>query len=150
MSLKLKKKVRQITSVIELTYFGDPVAQGRPRFSRFGGAYDPPKSKAFKECLAKDIGGQYHGELIDKPFRLELDIYRRNNKKTSKKEIDRREKKLSRPIVKPDTDNYAKGTIDGLTGVLWTDDNKMVELEAKKYYSVTPRIEIRVEEVDYE
>lgn len=47
-----------------------------------------------------------------------------------------------RPVVKPDTDNYIKSTLDGLNGILWEDDNQIVDLVAHKYYSDNPRVEI--------
>ena len=53
----------------------------------------------------------------------------------------------SRPTVKPDTDNYIKSTLDGLNGLLWADDNQIVDLVASKFYSDRPRVEIEVEEL---
>lgn len=52
-----------------------------------------------------------------------------------------------RPVVKPDTDNYIKSTLDGLNGLLWEDDNQIVDLMAHKYYSDKPRVEIEVKKV---
>nr|WP_320443163.1 RusA family crossover junction endodeoxyribonuclease [Limosilactobacillus oris] len=49
--------------------------------------------------------------------------------------------------MKPDTDNYIKSTLDGLNGLLWDDDNQIVDLVASKFYSDNPRVEIEVEEV---
>ena len=39
-------------------------------------------------------------------------------------------------------DPYIKSTLDALTGVLWADDNAIIKIEAEKYYSDQPRVEI--------
>lgn len=49
------------------------------------------------------------------------------------------------PIVKPDFDNLAKAYSDMIQGTLIYDDVLIVEGTSKKYYSVKPRIEIRLE-----
>ena len=43
-------------------------------------------------------------------------------------------------------DNYIKSLLDALNGLVWDDDAKIVHLEADKFYSEQPRIEIEVHE----
>ncbi|TWW13622.1 phage protein [Dellaglioa algida] len=134
--------------MIELIILGDPVAQQRPKFnSHTKRAYDPKESKAYKRMVAGKASLMYHDELINYPMRVEIDVYRSNQKGTSKKQIDLRERKLVLPTKKPDATNYAKGIEDALTEVVWKDDNLIVESETRKYYSVTPRIEVRIYEI---
>ena len=64
-----------------------------------------------------------------------------------KKERSLRLSGSHRPVVKPDTDNYIKSTLDGLNGLLWEDDNQIVDLIAHKYYSDNPRVEVEVNKV---
>ncbi|WPC19468.1 RusA family crossover junction endodeoxyribonuclease [Pediococcus inopinatus] len=131
--------------MISLTIYGEPVGQGRPRFNRNGHAYDPKKSRDYKEFVAYTAAGQYHGKLLsEKPIEVYLAIYRSNQKSTSKIERDRRASGVSVPLVKPDVDNYAKGILDALTGVIWEDDNIIVHLEVRKFYSDLPRVEVIV------
>ena len=49
---------------------------------------------------------------------------------------------------KPDLDNLEKAVYDSISkaGVVWTDDNIIVEHTTRKLYSPRPRIEIEVEE----
>jgi Holliday junction resolvase RusA-like endonuclease len=42
----------------------------------------------------------------------------------------------ARPIVMPDTDKLARGTLDALTGVVWKDDALIVGLTLNKRYAV--------------
>lgn len=52
------------------------------------------------------------------------------------------------PTVKPDIDNVVKGIFDSLNKIAWEDDNRVVALITRKYYSTQPRIVIKVWEVD--
>ncbi|PWG00973.1 RusA family crossover junction endodeoxyribonuclease [Levilactobacillus bambusae] len=131
--------------MISLTIYGEPVAAGRPRFTRTGHAYDPGKSRKFKEVVAIEATKQFNGELLaDKPIEVYIAAYRSNQKNTSKIERARREDKLHVPLQKPDTDNYVKSILDALTGVIWADDNIICHIDAYKFYSELPRIEVLV------
>ena len=49
-----------------------------------------------------------------------------------------------RPICKPDFDNIEKKYSDMYTGNIWEDDSLVMHSSVDKYYSVLPRIEIRL------
>ena len=51
------------------------------------------------------------------------------------------------PTTKPDIDNYVKSVLDASNGMLYHDDNQIVELIARKLYAEEPRVEIRIEEL---
>ena len=127
----------------------EPVAQMRPRFTRrpYVHAYDPVKVKRYKEALAWHAQGQWMAAPATGPIKLQLHFFRPVQKSLSKIEHARRLSGAHRPIVKPDLDNYIKSTLDALIGVLWADDNAIIKIEAEKYYSDQPRVEI-VMEVD--
>jgi Holliday junction resolvase RusA-like endonuclease len=48
---------------------------------------------------------------------------------------------------RPDISNLVKFVEDALNGIFWKDDSQIVILHASKYYSKTPRTEIRICEV---
>lgn len=50
-----------------------------------------------------------------------------------------------RPITKPDFDNLVKTYTDMIQGTLLYDDSLIIEGTSKKYYSIKPRIEIKIE-----
>jgi len=127
---------------------GEPVQAGRPRFnSKTRKAHDPEKSREYKAMVKESAALQYHGPLIaDKAIAVDINIYRSIQKSASHKEHSLRAAGEHRPIVKPDTSNYVKLIEDALTGVIWEDDNLIVSLVAKKYYSDDPRIEVTVTE----
>lgn len=124
----------------------EPVQQQRPRATRMGAGirlYDPKKTKDFKNEV-KRIAKSFKATPIDDPCKIIVTFYRSNQKNVSKREIERREIGKSLPSKKPDLDNYLKSFLDALTGVMWTDDNLICEISAKKRYSINPRIELEI------
>lgn len=128
----------------------EPVEQARPRATRYGRSirvYDPPKVSKYKKELYRLAKELYHGDRADGAIEVEISFYRPVQKSLSKKERARRLSGEHRPTVKPDLDNYIKSTLDALNGILWTDDARIVDLHAHKYYSDDPHIEITVTEL---
>ncbi|RDF83286.1 RusA family crossover junction endodeoxyribonuclease [Lacticaseibacillus paracasei] len=133
--------------MIRLTIPGNPVPQGRPRFTRMGHAYDPTKSRNYKQHV-KNVALELNIEPLSGPVRVAMEIYRPLQKSGSKALIRRKKEGKVRPTVKPDVDNYYKSVSDALTGILWEDDNQIVEIHVGKWYSDQPRVEIEAEEID--
>ncbi|MCL4440444.1 MAG: RusA family crossover junction endodeoxyribonuclease [Firmicutes bacterium] len=136
--------------MIAFTVYGEPVAQGRPRASTFGGfvkMYDPKKSRDFKDYVKLAASQYAPAKLIEGPVVLQLSIYRPIPKSFSKKKAALAEDGQLRPTSKPDVDNYVKGIKDALKGVIWKDDSQVVDLVAGKYYGERPRVEIIIREV---
>lgn len=129
---------------------GDPVPQGRPKFTTkpFIRAYDPPKSAAFKKKVARYAKRVQPAELLSGELEVEIHVFKQTLKSFSKKKAELAEAGLLRPITKPDADNYAKGPLDALKGIIWKDDGQVVDLIARKYYSAEPRVEITVRTLD--
>ena len=132
---------------IKIVIPGQPVPQGRPRFSAkpFLHAYDPKpsvdykvKAAALRNMPQKPLSGE---------LEVEVHVYKETLKSFSKaKKIDA-EARILRPITKPDADNYAKGILDALKGIVWEDDGQVVDLIARKYYSMEPRAEVFVRQL---
>ena len=136
---------------MKLVFEIEPVEQARPRATRMGRGirlYDPKKVSVYKKQLAMMCKFQYKQEPLTGPLKVELKFFRHVQSSLSKKERELRLSGTHRPVVKPDTDNYIKSTLDGLNGLLWEDDNQIVDLVAHKYYSDKPRVEIEVTKLD--
>lgn len=132
----------------------EPVEQARPRATRFGKSiriYDPKKVTVFKRQLGR-LTRQAMQERYLEPFDGELTVrfefYRPVQKSISQKERAMRLSGVHRPTVKPDLSNYIKALEDGLNGIIWIDDNRIVQIVAEKKYSDRPRIVIEVNKVD--
>lgn len=133
---------------------GEPVAQGRPKFSTFNGravAYDPKKSRDYKNLLrleATRVMREIGVAPTENPCRVILTVTKTPPKAWSKKKLSLLDEGRVYPIVsKPDLDNYIK-VLDGLNGIVWKDDNQVWAIEARKVYSKTSgmRIDIWEEE----
>jgi Holliday junction resolvase RusA-like endonuclease len=142
--------------MIKLVVLGDPVAQGRPRFSTRGGyvrAYDPKKSADFKDYIRLSAAEQMNGNPpLDGPLSLSVRVYRPlpSAIANSKKKSALAESGIILPTTKPDLDNYVKGIKDALKSICWRDDSQIVAYKEPfgKFYSETPRIEIEVHTLD--
>ena len=138
---------------IELIVYGNPVAQGRPRFSRQGGfvkAYDPIQSKSYKQLIRLELQPLLSDPAfkpIDRACCLFLKVFRTIPNSFSKKKRYAAAEGVIRPITKPDTDNYVKGVLDALNGTVLKDDSVVCEIFAQKFYSERPRIEVFIDDL---
>lgn len=135
------------TDQLFFTFDIEPVPQLRPRVSSRGGyvrVYDPPKVANFKRILRSLAVNQYARPPLIGPLSVSLTFYRPVQSSISKTERERRLSNQSKPVVKPDTDNYIKATLDALNGVLWHDDAQIVKVTAEKRYSDHPKITVSV------
>lgn len=136
---------------MKLVFEIEPVEQARPRATRMGlgiRLYDPKKVSVYKKQLGMMCSFQYKQAPLAGPLKVEMNFFRHVQSSVSKKERKLRLSGSHRPVVKPDTDNYIKSTLDGLNRLLWEDDNQIVDLVAHKYYSDKPRVEIEVTKLD--
>ena len=138
---------------INLNIAGEPVAQGRPRFSTAGGfarAYDPAKSRDYKDYI-KLAAAQKMQNIppLEGALALSVRAYRQIPKSMSKKKAVLAEAGIILPITKPDLDNYVKAVKDALKGVCWRDDSQVVKYIEPygKYYSSRPRIEVDIYQI---
>lgn len=136
---------------IKITVPGQPVPQGRPKFTTIGGharAYDPKKSVDYKRIVAYHAMQHKPKHLLEGELEVEILIYKESLKSFSKRNMELAELGQLRPVTKPDADNYAKGPLDAMKGIIWKDDGQIVDLIARKFYSNKPRIEITVRTLD--
>lgn len=136
--------------MLTFTVVGQPVGKQRPRVTRRGHSYTPIKTVNYETLVKEMFAYSYpRFEPLNDAIRVELDIYlqiTRTDLKSKKKSGLMLENKI-RPTKKPDIDNIIKAILDALNGIAYADDNQIVEVVAKKFYAVNPRVEIRIEAV---
>jgi Holliday junction resolvase RusA-like endonuclease len=129
----------------EFNIFGNPVAQGRPKFFRRGnfvGAYDPGKSKTWKEDIKVQVLSQMKAGpvILEGPLMLQL-VFRMTRPVSLPKKVIHHTKK-------PDIDNLQKAVKDALKGICYKDDSQIIEVTARKVYDSTPGVWIALREIE--
>ena len=135
--------------MISFTVYGEPVAQGRPRFARRGNfvtTYDPAKSRDYKDTVYSVAIQHKPEQPLEGPLNVKIIAFKSIPKSFSKRKTADAESGILLPITKPDADNYAKGVKDAMSGLIWRDDAQVVRMLVEKRYSTVPRMEIEITE----
>ena len=83
-------------------------------------------------------------QLICTPCCIDINAYMKTPSSYNKEDTILAELGLHRPIFKPDFDNIAKKYSDMFNKNVWLDDTLVIDGSVHKYYSVLPRVEIRI------
>lgn len=83
-------------------------------------------------------------QLICTPCNIEINAYVKTPSYYSKQDIFLAELGLIRPLSKPDWDNIEKKYSDMFNRNVWLDDTFVVDGSIHKFYSILPRVEIRL------
>ncbi len=126
---------------------GEPVAQGRPRFSsknKVKRAIDPPASRYYKMLVSHTAQKHKPKEPIEGPLEMYIDVCKPLLKSFSKAKREAAINQEILPIGRPDVDNYAKGIKDALNGIMYKDDSQIVKLTVRKYYAEVPKVVVKI------
>jgi len=128
---------------IELIIPGEPIAKARPRVTKYG-TYNPAKCVNY-ETYIKELFVVKYPDFVPMEIALSLELiaYFTIPKSASKKKQRLMRLHIIKPTKKPDLDNCIK-IIDALESLAYKNDNQFVAITAKKYYSMRPRLEIRI------
>ena len=126
---------------------GKPRGKGRPRFTKTGHAYTDEKTQLYESLVKIRARERMRGKL---PIKEEVSIViiaryaipQRDSKKLRERKID----KEIRPTVKPDIDNVVKAILDGMNGIVYSDDKQVTMLSAIKEYSEEPCVMVNISE----
>lgn len=135
--------------MIKFTIPGNPIAKGRPRFSRQGNfvrAFTPEKTYNYEQ-LVKLAFMQADCEKLSGAVKVKIMAYFPIPKSTSKKQQKLMLEGEVRHMKKPDAENVSKSILDALNKLAYDDDSNIVELHIEKWYSDNPRAEVYIEEV---
>ncbi|MBY0355648.1 MAG: RusA family crossover junction endodeoxyribonuclease [Rickettsiales bacterium] len=135
---------------IRITLAEIPVAKGRGkvgvnRATGRGMIFTPAKTKAYESKL-RDAASDAMAGLppFDEPLAVYVDAFVPVPPSWSQRKQVAALAGVLHPQSRPDLDNYVKAALDALNGVVYRDDNLVIEMTARKQYSSTPRIEIEV------
>ena len=130
---------------IEVTIFVVPTPWGRSGMTVIGGhaaAYKPKKTRNSEDMIAYAIRQQVMASGtfdVGVPLALSATFFLEKPKSNPKK--------MTKPVKRPDLDNYGKLLLDALNKYIWPDDSQIVDLHIKKEFGTPPRIELKIWEV---
>lgn len=137
---------------INFTVYGEPMGKQRPRHTKNGHTYTPQKTADYEQRVQFEYYFKYDAMQFNKDDMLAMEIiaYQGIPKSASKKKQELMRQGAIRPTKKPDWDNIAKIVCDALNETAYPDDRQIVSAELSKYYSHSPRVEIRIKKLKQE
>lgn len=141
-----------MTNIRCFTVPGVPVAKGRPRVTIRGGrprAYTPEKTEKYENLVRLAFREEFpDAEPASGPISMVIRAYFPVPKSYSKKKKQLAVVGLLHKTTTPDLDNIQKAIQDGLNGVAFADDSQIVEYKAMKGFSLVPRADIIITELE--
>jgi Holliday junction resolvase RusA-like endonuclease len=133
----------------EFIIYGEPKGKGRPRFSTVNGYVKTrtPEDTVNYENLVKLMYQKDCREPMyekNEPLVMEIEAHYSIPKSASKKKAAQMSLGEIRPTKKPDIDNLCKIIMDSLNKVAYYDDSQIIWASVGKYYSLTPRVVVRM------
>ena len=138
---------------MNIVIYGEPIPQGRPRFTKTGHTYDPQRSRNYKQLVRFWVTQHLKKVAGWKPFEnalcVDLTFYMGIPSSWSKEKRIKAINGQIRPTSKRvgDLDNLCKSVTDAILGLVYVDDSQIVNLGVSKYYSDTPRCVLKITEI---
>jgi Holliday junction resolvase RusA-like endonuclease len=133
------------TSPVTVVITGEPVAKGRPRITRRGIPYTPAHTRKY-EAHGRLAAQLAMGDRppIEAPVRLELvaELPIPGSWSGRRRALAVTGDLL--PTCRPDVDNYIKAGLDSLNEIVVRDDSQVVEISARKRFSIAPKLVMTV------
>lgn len=130
---------------------GKPMGKQRPKATsrgRYTKVYTPKETISYENLVIAMFRQAYpNAKLLEGEVKGCIRAFYPIPLSTSKKRKQAMLDGSIRPQVKPDLDNIEKIIYDALNGIAYTDDSHITEMTISKHYSVSPRVEITIEEV---
>jgi Holliday junction resolvase RusA-like endonuclease len=134
--------------MIEILIPGDPVGKARPRVTRWG-TFTPQKTVNYETLIRELFIIKYPNfQPLDSALSMTLNVFHSIPKSASRKKFSKMIEGKIRPAKRPDIDNVLKIVGDALKGLAYGDDGQIVKVNAEKFYSETPRLQIQISAIE--
>lgn len=136
--------------IMSLVFHGEPRGKARPRFVRRSGrTYNPKRTVEYEEKLRRAWQSIHYNQCFNSgALSVRIDAYYKIPQHATIADRERMMNGELVPLKKPDIDNVQKIILDALNGIAYRDDAQVATITATKHYSIDPRVEIVVEEID--
>ena len=129
---------------------GRPQPKERPRVTRSGYSFTPPRTKEYEALVieqAKKSGTLPQSPIEETPLKMIIWCYMPIPTSWSRKKQELAIQGKLLPAKRPDIDNLGKIVMDALNGVAYKDDAQIVQLVINKIYSEEPRLDVLIDEM---
>ena len=133
---------------MQFTISGQPIAKGRPKFTKRGFAYTPDKTREYEEWVKWEFTNQIKEQPYENPVEMNIKFYIEIPKSYPKQKQKKLEEETTYRGKKPDLDNLIKAVTDSINGLAYVDDSLIVKIKAEKFYGKTPRTEVEIKQVE--
>ena len=123
----------------------EPVAKGRPRFTRKGFVYTPGKTRSAESEVRRQAEFFKPLTPLAKQAYVRLLFIMPIPQSMMRTHGHLADKLIMHHTKKPDLDNLEKLVIDALNKMFWTDDSIIHTVEKSKRYGNNPRIQIFIQ-----
>jgi Holliday junction resolvase RusA-like endonuclease len=140
---------RAMTEPITIIIGGDPVAKGRPRFTRRGISYTPAATRKY-EAHGRLAAQEAMGDRppITVPVRIVAHVELPVPASWSRTRTAAALTGDIRPTTRPDLDNYLKAAMDAVNTIVVADASLVVEIDARKRYGIQPKLVLTITPLD--
>ena len=137
-------------NVYELEIPESITGKQRPRMNTYTGkAYTPNKTKNYEYLVRQLFIYKYPKfEPFEGKIKLNIIAYFELPKKVSKTKEEEMLTGKIRPTKRPDIDNITKIILDALNKFAYKDDAQIVEATTIKMYARTPKVLVRIEDLE--
>lgn len=129
---------------IEFTVPGLPKGKGRHRLGKAGNTYTPTDTVIYENLVRTMYYNECGNKKLEGPLGAIVGIFYSIPKSESKKRRGLMLENKIQVTKKPDIDNVLKSVFDSLNKIAYDDDSQIVSVEAAKYYSDNPRVEVKL------
>lgn len=120
--------------ILRVTIPGEPVAKGRPRFTKTGRAFTPAKTMRAEDHIRQCMFSQVGQPVLEGPLDVEAICTFPIPQSWSKRKQGDALAGVVRPTGRPDLENVVKALLDAGNGIIWRDDSQVCGLRASKIY----------------
>lgn len=141
----------------------EPKPQSRPRSAIKNNRIvvrEDINMRVWRRACTMLVKNQYKGPFYETAIKVDVTFFMEAPEKLKKKPSERSRQTTKEKFIrfvkeliwhdkKPDLDNLVKAVFDSISDSkkVWSDDNIVCDLHARKVYSPNPRIEIEIEEI---
>ena len=131
---------------------GDPKGKGRPRFSHYGKftkVYTDKQTFDYETAIGISASqAMGSSKPLETPVAVFLYIKLPVPKSYSKKRSEACLSGFEHPTKKPDIDNVAKAFLDAMNGIIYKDDNQVIQLHVNKVYALEAGVDVLIKEIE--